>query len=82
MKVGAIGTIRLTDRPNLLLRRAHPDEETAGLGEIYRGAQAGEAQIHQLVAPLSSGQCYCNSARSRSISCGWLVLAPVASNAK
>ena len=51
MKITAVETIRLPDRPNLLLAQIHTDEGLIGLGETSRGAAAVEAQIHELVAP-------------------------------
>ena len=55
MKITAIETIRLPDRPNLLLAQVHTDEGLVGLGETSRGAAAVEAQIHELVAPYLLG---------------------------
>jgi L-alanine-DL-glutamate epimerase-like enolase superfamily enzyme len=45
MKITAIETIRLPDRPNLLLAQIHTDAGLTGLGETSRGALAVEAQI-------------------------------------
>ncbi len=56
MKITAIETIRLADRPNLLLARLHTDEGLIGLGETSRGARAVEAQLHELVAPYLLGK--------------------------
>lgn len=56
MKVNAIETVRLPDRPNLLLCQVHTDEGLIGLGETSRGAPAVEAQIHDLVAPYLLGK--------------------------
>ena len=56
MKITAIETIRLPDRPNLLLAQVHTDEGLVGLGETSRGAAAVEAQIHELVAPYLLGK--------------------------
>ncbi len=56
MKVTAVDTIRLPDRPNLLLARVHTDEGLVGLGETSRGAAAVEAQIHDLAAPYLLGK--------------------------
>jgi len=56
MKVTAIETIRLPDRPNLLLAQVHSDEGLVGLGETSRGALAVEGQIHDLVAPYLLGK--------------------------
>ena len=56
MKITAIETIRLPDRPNLLLAQIHTDAGLTGLGETSRGAAAVEAQIHDLVAPALLGK--------------------------
>jgi galactonate dehydratase len=56
VKVIAIETIRLPDRPNLLLAQVHTDEGLVGLGETSRGAAAVEAQIHDLAAPYLLGK--------------------------
>jgi galactonate dehydratase len=56
MKITAIETIRLPDRPNLLLAQVHTDAGLIGLGETSRGAAAVEAQIHDLVAPYLLGK--------------------------
>ncbi len=56
MKITAIETIRLPDRPNLLLAQIHTDAGLTGLGETSRGALAVEGQIHDLVAPYLLGK--------------------------
>jgi galactonate dehydratase len=56
VRVTAIDTIRLPDRPNLLLAQLHTDEGLVGLGETSRGAAAVEAQVHDLVAPYLLGK--------------------------
>jgi L-alanine-DL-glutamate epimerase-like enolase superfamily enzyme len=56
MKITAIETIRLPDRPNLLLAQVHTDQGLTGLGETSRGALAVQAQIHDLVAPALLGE--------------------------
>jgi L-alanine-DL-glutamate epimerase-like enolase superfamily enzyme len=56
VRVTAIDTIRLPDRPNLLLAHVHTDEGLIGLGETSRGAAAVEAQIHDLAAPYLLGK--------------------------
>lgn len=56
MKITAIETLRLPERPNLLLAQVYTDEGLIGLGETSRGAAAVEAQIHDLVAPYLLGQ--------------------------
>jgi len=56
VRITGIETIRLPERPNLLLAQVHTDEGLVGLGETSRGAAAVEAQIHELVAPHLLGQ--------------------------
>jgi len=56
MKITAIETIRLPERPNLLLAQIHTDEGPIGLGETSRGAAAVEAQLHELTAPYLLGK--------------------------
>lgn len=56
MKITAIETIRLPDRPNLLFVQVHTDEGLVGLGETSRGPGPVDAQIHELSAPLLLGQ--------------------------
>ncbi len=56
MKITAIETIRLSDRPNLLLAQLYTDEGPVGLGETSRGAAAVESQIHDFIAPYLLGK--------------------------
>ncbi|MFN0162366.1 MAG: mandelate racemase/muconate lactonizing enzyme family protein [Burkholderiales bacterium] len=56
MRITAIETIRLTEYPNLLWVEVSTDAGLTGLGETFRGAEAVEAQIHSLSAPLVLGQ--------------------------
>lgn len=56
MKITAIETLRLPDRPNLLLAQIHTDEGLVGLGETSRGPATVEAQLHELVAPYLLGK--------------------------
>jgi len=56
MKITAIETLRLPERPNLLLAQIHTDQGLIGLGETSRGAPAVEAQLHDLVAPYLLGK--------------------------
>ena len=56
MRITAIETTRLREYPNLLWVELHTDEGLVGLGETFRGAEAVEAQIHSLSAPLVLGQ--------------------------
>jgi galactonate dehydratase len=56
MKITAIETIRLPDRPNLLLAQIHTDEGLVGLGETSRSPATVEAQLHEIVAPYLLGK--------------------------
>lgn len=56
MKITAIETIRLPDRPNLLLAQVHTDEGLVGLGETSRGPATVEAQLHEIAAPYLLGK--------------------------
>ena len=56
MKITAIETLRLPDRPNLLLAQIHTDEGLVGLGETSRGPATVEAQLHEIVAPYLLGK--------------------------
>lgn len=56
MKITAIETIQLRDRPNLLLAQIHTDEGLTGLGETSRGPATVEAQLHEIVAPYLLGK--------------------------
>jgi len=51
MKVTAIETIRLDERPNLIWVEVATDEGPVGLGETFFGAKAVEAYLHESVAP-------------------------------
>lgn len=52
MRITAIETIRLTSQPNLIWVEISTDEGIVGLGETFRGAEAVEAYIHSMAAPL------------------------------
>lgn len=56
MRITAIETIRLSEYPNLIWVELSTDAGLTGLGETFRGAEAVEAQIHSLSAPLVLGQ--------------------------
>jgi galactonate dehydratase len=56
MKITAIETIRLDEFPNLLWVHVETDEGLTGLGEIFYGAGAAEAHIHEFIAPYLLGQ--------------------------
>jgi L-alanine-DL-glutamate epimerase-like enolase superfamily enzyme len=55
-RITALRTIRIDERPNLIWVEVETDEGLVGLGESFRGTQAVEAAIHELVAPLVLGQ--------------------------
>ena len=56
MRITAIETTRLASQPNLIWVEVHTDEGIVGLGETFRGAEAVEAYIHSMAAPLVMGQ--------------------------
>lgn len=56
MRIVGIDTIRLGSFPNLLFVEISTDDGLIGLGETFYGAEAVEAQIHSVVAPLLVGQ--------------------------
>jgi galactonate dehydratase len=55
-RITCLRTIRIAERPNLIWLELETDEGLIGLGESFRGAQAVEAAIHELAAPLVLGQ--------------------------
>ncbi len=56
MKITAIETIRLAERPNLIWLHVETDEGITGLGETFFGAGAVEAHLHETVAPKVIGR--------------------------
>ena len=56
MKISAIETIRIDERPNLIWVQVHTDEGLVGLGETFFGAMAVEGYIHETLAPKVLGQ--------------------------
>lgn len=56
MKITAIETIRIEERPNILWLQVHTDEGLAGLGETFWGAAAADAYVHETLAPLVLGE--------------------------
>ncbi len=56
MKITALETIRIAERPNLIWLRVETDQGLTGLGETFFGASAVEAQIHDAVAPRVIGR--------------------------
>jgi len=56
MKITALETIRLAERPNLIWLHVETDEGLTGLGETFFGAGAVEAHLHETVAPKLMGR--------------------------
>lgn len=56
MKITAIETIRIAERPNLLWLRVETDDGPRGLGETFFGASAVEAWLHEEIAPRILGE--------------------------
>ncbi len=56
MKIIKIETTRLKNLANLLWVEIHTDEGLVGLGETFRGAEAVEAYIHAICAPMLLGK--------------------------
>lgn len=56
MKITALETVRIAERPNILWLRVHTDEGITGLGETFYGARTAEAHVHETLAPLMLGE--------------------------
>lgn len=56
MKITALETVRLTERPSLVWVQVHTDEGVTGLGESWFGAEILEADIHGRIAALVLGE--------------------------
>ena len=56
MKITAVETIRIAERPNLLWVHVHTDEGLIGLGETFFGAATVEAHVHEYIAPRVIGR--------------------------
>jgi len=56
MKIIQVDTVHVAAYPNILWLQIHTDSGLVGLGETFRGAQAVQAQIHELVAPYLLGK--------------------------
>jgi L-alanine-DL-glutamate epimerase-like enolase superfamily enzyme len=56
MKVTALETIRVPERPNLLWVQLRTDEGLTGLGETFYGPAAAEGHIHGTIAPYLIGK--------------------------
>jgi len=56
MKITAIDTIRIAERPNLIWLQVHTDDGLIGLGETFFGAAAVEGHVHEFIAPKVIGR--------------------------
>jgi galactonate dehydratase len=56
MKITALETIRIAERPNILWLQVHTDAGIAGLGETFFGAATVEAHVHEFIAPRVIGR--------------------------
>ncbi len=56
MKITALETIRIAERPNLLWLLVHTDTGLSGLGETFFGAATVEAHVHEYIAPRVIGR--------------------------
>ncbi|MFO1033215.1 MAG: mandelate racemase/muconate lactonizing enzyme family protein [Hyphomicrobiales bacterium] len=56
MKITALETVRIAERPNLIWVLVHSDAGISGLGESFFGASAVEAHVHDYIAPRVIGR--------------------------
>jgi galactonate dehydratase len=56
LRITAIETVRMAERPNLLWLLVHTDEGVSGLGETFFGAETVEAHVHEWIAPRVIGR--------------------------
>ena len=56
MKIGAIETIRIAERPNLIWVEVHTDEGLTGLGETFFLSRTVEEYLHEFAAPRLIGR--------------------------
>jgi len=56
VKITALETIRLAERPNLIWLHVETDQGLTGLGETFFGAGAVEAHLHDTLAPKLIGR--------------------------
>ncbi len=56
MKIAAVETIRIAERPNLIWLEVHSDAGLVGLGETFFGAATVEAHVHEWIAPRVIGR--------------------------
>jgi len=56
MKITALETVRIAERPNLIWILVHSDDGLCGLGETFFGAATVEAHVHETLAPRVIGR--------------------------
>ena len=56
MKITALETIRIAERPNLIWMQVHTDQGLIGMGETFFGASTVEAHVHDTIAPRVIGR--------------------------
>lgn len=56
MKITALQTVRIAERPNLIWLQVETDQGLTGLGETFFGAGAVEAHVHDTIAPQVIGR--------------------------
>lgn len=56
MKIVAVESLRIAERPNLVWVRLRTDEGITGLGESWFGSGPVEADVHERIAPLLLGE--------------------------
>lgn len=56
MRITALETIRVAERPNLIWLQVHTDAGITGLGETFFGASTVEAHVHDYIAPRVIGR--------------------------
>ncbi|EYD75403.1 Gluconate dehydratase [Rubellimicrobium mesophilum DSM 19309] len=56
MRIAALETVRIAERPNLLWLLVHTDEGVTGLGETFFGAATVETHVHEWIAPRVIGR--------------------------
>jgi galactonate dehydratase len=56
MRIAALETVRIAERPNLIWLRVETSEGVTGLGETFFGAGAVEAHAHDVIAPRVIGR--------------------------
>lgn len=56
MKITALETIRIAERPNLIWLQVRTDQGLIGLGETFFGASTVEAHVHDYIAPRVIGR--------------------------